>query len=359
MKSYKRIGFIDNTRVLLTILVVLVHASVTYGGEGGWYVDEETDSMITGVLLTLFNAVNQSFFMSLFFLIGGYFTSMSLRRKGAKKFAIGRFLRLGIPTLLFFFAIGPLTIFLGDTFFYREDFLFAGSFHVGPMWFAQALLIFSAVYLMVSRFASLRRNAKNIGLPVLIAMLSIMTFAARAIWPMGEGIWGMQLGSFPQYIIMFAIGITAGGTDWENYLRKIKPFRIIGLSLVLILLMPVFMVFGEDPQLGLDVFMGGLYWQAGIYAIWESAMCVIMSLAVLSIMYQRGSDQNIILRKMSRSSYGVYLIHPPVLVFTTIALMGLSLHPLLKFTLAGSIAIAVSYIFSDLLVKIPGLRKIL
>lgn len=359
MTSNNRIGFIDNTRVLLTILVVLVHTSVTYGGEGGWYVSEETESMVSTILLTLFNAVNQSFFMSLFFLIGGYFTALSLKKKGSVEFAKGRILRLGLPLLMFFLAVGPLTVFLSDSLYYGEGFDFSKSMHVGPMWFAQALLIFSAIYLLIHRFIPAGSSRSRISLPLLIAILSSTTFAARAIWPMGEGIWGMQLGSFPQYIVMYIIGIKAGKTDWQTYLSKVKTSRLIILVFFLVLLMPVFMFLGEDPQLGLNVFMGGVYWQAGFFALWESAMCVLMSLMILAMTYQKKSDQNSLLKKMSRSSYGVYIIHPPVLVLTSVMLMGISVHPMLKFLMAGSIAISVSYLLSEMLVRTPGLRRVI
>ena len=32
-----RLFFIDNLRILLIALVIMVHLSVTYGGVGGWY----------------------------------------------------------------------------------------------------------------------------------------------------------------------------------------------------------------------------------------------------------------------------------------------------------------------------------
>lgn len=359
MKSNSRIAFIDNTRILLTILVILVHTSITYGGEGGWYLYEETDSMISSVLLTLFNAVSQSFFMSLFFLIGGYFTVLSLKKKGVKSFVGGRLLRLGLPLMLFFAAIGPLTIYLTDTLFYSEEFIFSKSMHVGPMWFAQALLIFSFVYLLLHKFVSVSIPKALLSLPIFIGILSVLTFIARAIWPMGEGIWGMQLGSFPQYIAMYIIGLLAGNYQWQEYLQKIQTGKIVWIILGTVVLLPVFMVLGEDPDLGLQVFMGGLFWQAGIYAIWESAMCVLMSLIVLSHMYRNRPSQNGMLKEMSRNSYGVYIIHAPVLVLVSALLTSVSIHPLLKFAMTGSIVIATTYFISGLLVRLPGLRRVL
>ncbi len=41
-----RTEWIDRVRVLLTILVIAVHAGVTYGSEGGWYYQQPTDSLM-------------------------------------------------------------------------------------------------------------------------------------------------------------------------------------------------------------------------------------------------------------------------------------------------------------------------
>ena len=74
--------YIDNIRILLTALVVLHHLAITYAcGPGLWYYIEPNPNPIANLLLTLFIATNQSFFMGMFFLISAYFLEKSLRRK--------------------------------------------------------------------------------------------------------------------------------------------------------------------------------------------------------------------------------------------------------------------------------------
>jgi len=73
--KHQRFVYIDHLRVLLTVLVILHHVSVAYGGMGGWgFIDPNLDET-TSIFLTLFNAVNQSFFMAAFFFLAAYFTS--------------------------------------------------------------------------------------------------------------------------------------------------------------------------------------------------------------------------------------------------------------------------------------------
>ena len=137
--------FIDRLRVALTALVIAHHTAITYGGSGSWFYREVTDGgRPTSRLLTLFCAVNQSFFMGMFFLVAGYFTPGSLRRKGAKRFLTDRLVRLGVPLVVFGFIVGPLAVASasvanGHSALRTWAGLFrAGTFVIGPLWFAWA-----------------------------------------------------------------------------------------------------------------------------------------------------------------------------------------------------------------------------
>src|SRR5262245_9401324 len=98
--SLTRLVFIDNLRVVLTVLVMLHHLAITYGAPGDWYYNEAPVlDMPSSLLFTLFVATNQAFFMGFFFLISGYFIPSPYNRKGARLFLQDRLLRLGIPLL--------------------------------------------------------------------------------------------------------------------------------------------------------------------------------------------------------------------------------------------------------------------
>lgn len=149
-----RTDFLDRIRVTLTALVILHHAAIMFGASGGWYLIYPTTHVAERLPLTIFVSVNQAFFMGFFFLLSGYFSAMSYERKGTARFARDRLLRLGIPLLVYGFVLGPLTVALaatreGEPFFATWAALTARLyFNIGPLWFALALLIFSAAYLL-------------------------------------------------------------------------------------------------------------------------------------------------------------------------------------------------------------------
>jgi|GEM_PF-2420795 len=70
--SSNKLLYIDNIKVLLTILVVLHHTFIAYSSSNGWYYNEETSYLGVRILATAFVSINQSFFMGYFFLLAAY-----------------------------------------------------------------------------------------------------------------------------------------------------------------------------------------------------------------------------------------------------------------------------------------------
>ena len=106
-EQQKKIFYIDNLRVILTILVVLHHTFITYGAPGSWYYMQKTTQQAALIPMTMFVAVNQSFFMGFFFFLSAYFIRSSYEKKGAAKFVKDRLIRLGIPLIFYSFILGP------------------------------------------------------------------------------------------------------------------------------------------------------------------------------------------------------------------------------------------------------------
>src|SRR5262249_1168198 len=79
--STGRLLFVDNLRVLLTILVVLFHLMITYAGTGSWYYTEGREDFLAAAIGAWFLTVTQAYFMGLFLLISAYFVPASYDRK--------------------------------------------------------------------------------------------------------------------------------------------------------------------------------------------------------------------------------------------------------------------------------------
>ena len=174
-KEKPRLFFIDHLRAFLAILVVLHHISLVYGAslDGYYYVEPPFQSPNAFVWLLIFALTNQGWFMGAFFLIAGYFTPGSFDRKGGGAFIKDKFVRLGIPLLVFYFVLSPIS-FMGYFLMPAEltgittkltwsvfwnaypDFI-----GLGPVWFLAMLLIFNLGYGLWSGLARNRKAKTN------------------------------------------------------------------------------------------------------------------------------------------------------------------------------------------------------
>ena len=108
----KRLSYIDNLRWVMIMLVVSMHAAVTYSHLGSWYYMEDTpvSQAETGIFGT-YQVFLQSFFMGFLFFIAGYFVPGAYDKKGPGKFLMDRAYRLGLPLLFFVFLLQPISIY--------------------------------------------------------------------------------------------------------------------------------------------------------------------------------------------------------------------------------------------------------
>jgi fucose 4-O-acetylase-like acetyltransferase len=367
--------YIDRLRTVMTALVILHHTAITYGAIGGWFWRENPPSAaLSSQLLILFCTLNQAYFMGFFFLLAGYFTPASLERKGYARFIGDRFLRLGLPLLAFGLILGPLTAAMvnfaqGKGFWSCIAWLWHhGVFINGPLWFAQALLIFCLAYcawraVFGAQLAGVQRSTKPVpaGRWWLLSALAtgLAALAIRQFIPVGQNVAGMQLGYFATYIFLFAAGIAAWRYDW---LRQLNWKNARTGILAFVLVYPLMVVGGAVASAingpGQSNFTGGLAWPAILYALWDPFVAWGL-IAVWLLVFRAGMNQaSAFWTWLNRRAYAVYIIHPPVLVGISLLLHEWAAPALLKFATVGALACAATWQLADPFVRLPGVRRV-
>ncbi len=367
--------YIDRLRTVMTVLVVLHHTAITYGAPGGWFHYElKPSASLTGLVLTLFVATNQAYFMGFFFLLAGYFTPGSLERKGYKHFIFDRLLRLGVPLLAFIFLLGPLTVGIaasseGHGFWATIKWLWHHQEIInGPLWFVQALLIFSLVYCLWRKpFGSPLSATKRIPRAVpsafwwLLSAFAVgaVALAIRQFVPVGVNVFGLQLGYFASYTFLFALGVAAWRYDWLRQLEWMHARTGIVVSAIVLPLLPVaFVIAGRSAEPHKANFSGGLTWPAVLYAFWEPLVAWGM-IAVWLLMFRTHMNQpSGFWTWLNRRAYLVYIIHPPILVGISLMLHGWAAPALAKIVVVGTLACTTCWLAADPLVRLPGVRRI-
>ena len=374
-----RLLYIDNLRIVLTALVVLHHLAIQYGGSGITYYKEVGPmSDISTILMTLFLAINQSFFMGFFFMVSSYFTPGSLDRHGAGPYARDRLKRLGIPLLFYIIVISPLLHYIltlsrgfsGNFLEFIPVFIESlPGLDVGPLWFVAALLFFSLIYVLwrvvfqpkpvTSKSES--QSLGNMTILVFAIGLGLVTFIVRIWFPVGWE-WMLlhwQFSHFSQYIAMFIIGLVAYRRGWFEGLTesqgKLWRWVVIGL----IVLFPVIFVLGGALEGNTEPFMGGINWQSFVYSLWEQFMCVAMVVTLVTWFRKRFNNQNTLGSALSSGAYATYVFHMPVIVLLALALRSIQMDMALKFVWVAPIAVSLSFLVGYLIKKLPIARNIL
>ncbi|MFC8801464.1 acyltransferase family protein [Promicromonospora sp. NPDC057138] len=370
-----RLGYVDNLRVLLTVLVLAHHAAATYGALPFWYWTEPSDSP-SGIALMLLMLVNQFYFMGFFFLLSGLFVPGSVDRKGPGAFARDRLVRLGVPLAAFWLVARPILSLRewparsaqGDSFLH---FWFTVG-DVGPLWFVEVLLVMSLAYAALRALrarsaagsgvvAGLRTAAEVQPRPVsfraiagLVALLTVVTFLWRLAVPTGT-YW--ELGGLPspaylpQYAILFVVGLLAARRGWLSGLTVRQGRVALVVALVSVGLALGGLALATAPGAGVLAQLGA--------ALAENIFAMSAVIALLVLFRERLAGQPTWARFAAQNSFAVYVIHPLVLVGVAVLQAPLVAPAGVKFLILLALSVPLCWLFAYLLRRIPGVSRVL
>jgi len=374
----ERLAFIDNIRWSMVLLVLSMHACDTYGPFGSWYYREVRPvGFPTALTFATYQTTLQAFFMALLFFVAGCFTVPSYDRKGFRGFLRDRAIRLGVPTLLYMLVIGPLTQYFLAGSWGRGGFGHQWLRHLrngewlsetGPMWFCAALLAFSALYAMfrLVRSAPAAAPSNDASLPdgraviVFVAIMATTTFLLRIPLPEDRAVLNMHPGDFPSYVLMFAAGLVAARRRWLATLPDAFSRRWAGVLLVPAIPLYVLLIaFGGALQGETAQYSGGFNAVSAGKCLWEAMVCVGVGLALLALYRRRFNTSGRLARALSDTAFGIYWIHPPVLIALALVLRDVAAPPLLKAVLLTLLTVVASFAVALLLRRTPLLRAII
>ena len=382
-----RLFFIDHLRAALVILVVLHHVAIVYGAILPLFYYMEPPFNSAGVIDPLaalaslvFALFNQAWFMGAFFLLAGYFAPGSFDRKGPGSFLLDKSLRLGIPLVVFYFVLSPIS--------WLGLWLMPASLTgittpptwqaypryigLGPLWFVAMLLIFSFGYatwrmLTRNRTSSLMSESSlpsYLGIGIFTLALALVSYLVRTVIPIGKSVLEFPtLAYLPQYLSFFMLGTIVYRRNWFRTLPS--SMGVVGFVTAVVggvFLFPLAFsghLFSLELSQALNNAMGNGHWQSAVYALWDSIFAVGMCLGLITLFRRFFNGQGRFGRFLSQHGYTVYIIHIPTIVFLAFALGGIELAPLLKFGMAAVIMVPTCFAVAFIVRKIPRVSRIL
>lgn len=344
----KRLYYLDNLRVAVIILVIAHHVGQAYGPTGGWWpIQEAARSPLLGPFFT----VNRSFFMSLFFMISGYFTVMSFCSKGGRAFLKDRALRLGLPALVFGLIMIPMQMFV---FAPKGQSPSIFPIDVGHLWFLEHLLIFSAGYVAWETLRKRRGEDQVVpsNTPGYLSILGVALALAAAsgivrIWfPIDK--WVYLLGfirvafaDVPRDLSFFIIGVLAYDRGWFQNFPTREGYIWLGIGVFLAVFWYAYSLF-----LGKFLLTGGITMDI-LRLIWEMLLCFGFCIGLVVLFREKFNFQGNLGKTLARSQYSAYIFHVLFVIAIQFSVINLPIPPFAKFTLVTLAAVPITFLFSN------------
>jgi hypothetical protein len=370
-----RVAYLDNLKVLMVAGVIAGHAIAGYAGMNWTYADVAEGEMgilsqsVFGLLILPFAV----FVMALFFLVAGLLTPGSLDRKGPGRFARDRLVRLGIPLAAFTLVLWPLMTYglyraAGSDWSLWDVYADDPTLDNGPLWFVEALLIFSLAYAGWRAWRMRRPDnwRKTSGLlrprplVVLGAMIATATFITRLWFPFDSlQFTNAHVWQWPECIGLFGLGIVSARRGWlrpvpERIRRACGWVAVIATAALILAFAST-----QDPDRSVDAFGGGWRWEALALAAIGGAMSVAASIWVLAFVQRRWDQAGRTARAMARSAYAAFMLQGIPLILFALALRAFEVPLEVKALVVAVGGIAGSFGLGWLVVSRTRLGRIL
>ena len=373
----KRLHYLDNLMIFLSVLVILHHVCIGYGTMGGWcYV---TPEKLTGPVQIIFSAlsgIEASFSMSLFFFISAFLTIPSLEKKGAGKFIKVRLIRLLIPLLFVMIILSQSVSYFADlhnksttvswfNYVIKHNLDSPNTSHA---WFILALIVFELLYVVYWRYirpdysiSKLFSNSVPRHFDIFLVTLSFFffTLVSRQLYPLGKNFIGLELANFVPYVFMYALGILVYRKQWLDTLPGKVSKTWFWLSLIsAVYFCTIIYALTKNPSEA-EKYIVGINWESAALSLTQTLICIGFSGFLLNFFRIFFDSTRYVLSKMRENRYGVYIFHPAVVVGVTIALESVSINKYYKFFSACILSAVLSFVIVAIIRSIPLVKQII
>ena len=309
----------DAMRAIMMLLGIVFHACVSFTisdtAELWPYEFSKTNLVFDAVIGTL-----HAFRIPAFFMISGFFLTRQLTRHSEKAVMKKRFRRVFLPFVICFLFIAPIVTYGFFLLQSKLEFFTAISFkyylhyfewNTVHFWFLYYLIIFHVAQLGIRQIPSISRyyNTKNLKVSyvtmILFQLFVLLVFGNESVhgdYTLLPGI-NTLLYFFSFYI--FGNQIYRHLSTFDRWIQFRKPLVIAAI-----------IVNTSYLLLRHQTFIAG---KVGVINIVESFVTVVnvnlLILATFSVFYHAFRKESPLVKLLSKSSYFIYIIHLPILIW--------------------------------------------
>ena len=368
MSERPRLYFLDNLRAFVIVMVIVLHASITYMvyAPQWWYVLDPDRSLPFTMLVLL---VDVPLMPALFF-VAGYFALPSLQRRGLDGFIREKLVRLAIPWIFAVVFLAPLVTYMiyvsrdvpmGYLEFWSTDF-WGPMFQQAVYWFLGVLfacfLFLAWVYAASARLqASVPRVQQPRG-RLFVAFIALTAAGSILVSPSyGLDDWQplgwflvVQPARIAFYVGYFVLGIYAERRGWFSATGFRPDLGPWGWGCVLTGL--AYLTFRLN---GLPTTVP----ERAAAALLFAAFCLTAVIAGVALFQKWLNRAGPAWRTLSANSFGIYYVHPLILYPLAWVLLDFPAPAVVKATILVLVTLTGSLAVSALVLKrLPGVRRV-
>ena len=366
--------WLDNLKVLLISLIIVIHGVLGYSSLEVWTYTEYREVTLNPVIeavLFLAAAPFALLMIPLLFLVSGLLTPDSVRRKGPGRFAVDRLVRLGVPFAVFVLLIEPALVYwlahrLGaaEGTWFEEYLISEGRIDSGPLWFVGVLLVFSGFHAAWVALRPRREPALGeatvAGLLLASAGVAAASFLVRLAFRYGSeaGPSDLNFWEWPACAVAFGLGVAGAGQGWldgtsPTLHRGCRRVTVIALAAMTALL------FHAGWTDRFDQVLGGWSWFALAFAVVEAPLALCGSVWLLGVAQRRLDGRFPGDAALTRASYAAFVVQGVSLLGLSLALRPVGLPAEAKAVLVAVGSLVGSFGLAWVLVRLPLIRHVL
>ncbi|MCP3178143.1 acyltransferase family protein [Desulfuromonas sp. KJ2020] len=349
-----RYYYLDFARGILMSLGVVIHAAQVFSLS-----PYHIKSKVTSIFYENIVFVIHSFRMQSFYIIAGFFSILLIEKIGLRKFLINRLKRLLLPMLFCGICLNTVMNLFSNEYDGNLNFVFNVNYWLGGawishLWFIANLLVYvallSIIFFYKNIFNKLNLENKKINLFAIFILVPTASFLLVRIgwrlpdWPFGEKFIIFNVSNIFYYFPYFALGIVFYKNKrlYQSIFKYYYLFLFVSITLLIIIISVKYIgTYGRVIEILL-----------GILALSNSFF-------IMSCFKKFFDSKSVIIKRLSDSSYTIYLLHQPIIVIVASYIVETKISNLFQFLSIIVITWTSSFLIHIILIEKLNVLSIL
>lgn len=196
-------------------------------------------------------------------------------------------------------------------------------------------------------------------LVIAAATITITSYFIRIAVPFGQEYQHLALGQAGAWVTGFVLGVLGAERGWFEHMTPATArcmFRIAWSAAALLVLLVAITAAVHGGNV--DPLFGGGSWLSLLEVLLEGPLVVAMSLWIYDTFRRHVTGQRRLMRQLSRAAFAAFIVHQVIAVGAVLSTRLVPWPPEIEYPIAAALAVIGSFAVGALIVRIPGVARI-